>query len=229
METRCEPGCGGRPRLDTRRAHGEARASPAPAPVGAALSQLRSPAALTQHEYVFVTISIILGLAITRLLGTAAGLVRAQQRIRFHWATTLWGLCVLVFILQMWWVGWELRDYRDWNIVDFFALVLAAVLVYGAAEMALPVEDYDVASDAELDFLNHSRSLGRVSAGSLLGYFLIGPYLNIRMFENPPIPSVVVAAIGVVMMLLMLLRPAWFQVMTVLFAIYAAGVLYLTA
>lgn len=184
---------------------------------------------MTQHEYVFVTISIILGLAITRLLSQAAGLVRAQRRIRFHWATSLWALCVLVFVLQMWWVGWELRNYGAWSFVDFFVLVLAAVLIYGAAEMALPVEDYDVASDAELDFLNHSRTLGRVSAGSMLGYFLIGPYVNILLFENPALPSVAVALLGALLMVAIVLRPRWFEGVAVLFAAYALGVLYLTA
>jgi len=184
---------------------------------------------LTQHEYVFVTISIILGLAITRLLGEAASLLRAQRRIRFHWATGLWSLCILVFILQMWWVGWELRDFADWTIVDFFVLVLAAVFIYGAAEMALPVEDYDVASDAELDFLSHSQTLGRISALSMLGYFLIGPYVNIRLFENPPVPSILVAALGVLQMIVIAIRPAWFAGMSLLFAAYGAGVLVLTA
>jgi hypothetical protein len=184
---------------------------------------------MTQHEYVFVTISIILGLAITRLLSEAAGLLRAQRRIRFHWATALWSLCILVFILQMWWVGWELRDYSEWTILDFFVLVLAAVFIFGAAEMALPVEDYDIASNAELDFLSHSRTLGKISALSMLGYFLIGPYVNIRLFENPPLPSVLVASLGVLQMCVIALWPAGFSVMSVLFAAYALGVLYLTA
>lgn len=184
---------------------------------------------MIQHEYVFVTISIILGLAITRLLGEAASLLRAQRRIRFHWATGLWSLCILVFILQMWWVGWELRDFADWTIVDFFVLVLAAVFIYGAAEMALPVEDYDVGSDAELDFLSHSRTFGRISALSMLGYFMIGPYVNIRLFENPPVLSVLVASLGVLQMGVIAIRPAWFEGMSLLFAAYAAGVLYLTA
>lgn len=184
---------------------------------------------MTQHEYVFVTISIILGLAITRLLGEAASLLRAQRRIRFHWATGLWSLCILVFILQMWWVGWELRDYSGWTILDFFVLVLAAVFIYGAAEMALPVEDYDVASDAELDFLAHSQTFGKISALSMLGYFLIGPYVNIRLFENPPLASIFVALLGVIQMCVIALRPAWFSVSCLFFAAYAAGVLYLTA
>ena len=184
---------------------------------------------MTQHEYVFVTISIILGLAITRLLSEAAALVRARERIRFHWSTALWSACILVFILQMWWVGWELRNFKDWTFVDFFVLVIGTVFIYGAAEMALPVEDYDVASDRELHFLNHSKTLGRVSALSMLGYFLVGPYVNIWLFQNPALPSVIVAAIGAGLMLLVVVKPGWFKGLSVLFAGYAGAVLYLTA
>ena len=139
---------------------------------------------MTQHEYVFVTISIILGLAITRMLGEVAGLIRANKRIKFHWATALWAVSIMLFILQMWWVGWELRVFNEWSFLDFFVLVVGSIFLYGAAELALPVEDYDIASDAELDFLAHSHGFGRASAGSMLGYFGIGPYVNILMFDN---------------------------------------------
>lgn len=184
---------------------------------------------MTQHEYVFVTISIILGLAITRLLSEAAGLIRAKDRIKFHWATALWATCIMIFILQLWWVGWELNNYSDWSIVDFFVLVAGAVFIYGASELALPVEDYDVASDSELDFLNHSQTLGRASALSMLGYFAVGPYVNIQLFENPPLAAVIVASIGAAQMAVIVLKPTWFRAMVVVFAVYAVGVLYLTA
>jgi hypothetical protein len=93
---------------------------------------------MTQHEYIFVAISVVLGLAMARLLHTAALLVRIHARVRHHWATTLWGVCILIYILQLWWVGWELRLVTDWSIIDFFALVIGSIFVYGAAELALP-------------------------------------------------------------------------------------------
>jgi len=164
----------------------------------------------------------------TRLLGEMGGLIRARDRIKFHWATALWASCIMVFILQMWWVGWELRDYPEWSFLDFLVLVACTVFIYGAAELALPVEDYDVASDRELDFLRHSQSLGKVSAGSMLGYFLLGPYVNIAMFENAALPSILVAGVGAVLMLAILARPIRFKGVTLLFASYAAVVLYLT-
>jgi len=184
---------------------------------------------MTQHEYVFIAVSIILGLAITRLLSCVAGLIRAHRRVTFHWATALWGAAVMLFILQLWWVGWDLRSFSGWTIFDFFALVIGAIFVYGAAELSLPTEDYDITDDSELNFMAHSQSLGRVSAASMLGYFCVGPHVNIILFGNPALPSIAVPLFGGLLMLLVILKPGWFKVLSVMFAIYAALILYLTA
>ena len=184
---------------------------------------------MTQHEYVFIAVSIILGLAITRLLSSVAGLVRAHRRVTFHWATALWGASVMLFILQLWWVGWELRIFSDWTFVGFFTLVIGAIFVYGAAELSLPTEDYDISNNSELDFMAHSHSLGRVSAASMLGYFCVGPYVNIALYGNPVVPSVLVPLLGALLMLLVILKPGWFKFLSVVFATYAIVILYLTS
>lgn len=184
---------------------------------------------MTQHEYVFIAISVILGLALTRLLHTATELIRAHMRVTFHWATALWGVVIMLFILQLWWVGWELRTVTDWTIIDFFVLVLGSIFIYGAADLALPSEDYDISSNKELVFLRHSRSFGRWSALSMLGYFCVGPYVNITMFGNSPVLSFLVPAVGATLMLLIALKPAWFVSLSVMFAGYAALILFLTA
>jgi len=184
---------------------------------------------MTQHEYIFVAISIVLGLAMARLLHTVALLVRAHKRVTYHWATALWGACIFIYILQLWWVGWELRQVADWSIIDFFALVMGSLFVYGAAELALPTEDFDISDDTELDFLAHSRSLGRVSAMSMFGYFAVGPYVNMTMFHNPLLPSFGFPILGGGLMVLMTLRPQWFNWLSVVFTAYTMLILYLTA
>ena len=183
---------------------------------------------MTQHEYVFIAVSIILGLAITRLLSSVASLIRAHKRVTFHWSTALWGASVMLYILQLWWVGWGLRTFSGWTIFDFFALVIGAIFIYGAAELSLPTEDYDISDDSELNFILHSQSLGRVSAASMLGYFCVGPHVNIILFGNPPLPSIGVPLFGGLLMLLVIMKPGWFKALSVAFAIYTILILYLT-
>ena len=184
---------------------------------------------MTQHEYVFVAISVVLGLGITRLLNSVVSLIRAHQRVVFHWATALWAFCIMLYVLQLWWVGWELRDVPEWTITDFFTMVIGAICIYGAAELSLPSEDYDISDDSELDFLAHSQSFGRLSALAMLVYFGIGPYVNMTLFNNPPLASFFLPLVGIGLMLLTVWKPQWFKSLSIAFAAYTLLILFLTA
>ena len=179
---------------------------------------------MTQHEYVFV-ISIILGLAITRLLHSVAMLIRVHRDVSFHWSTAARGICVLAYVLQFWWVGWGLRDLEAWHFGDFVVLIIGAICVYGAAEMALPVPE----GSGNLDFLYHSQGLGRLSCLSMLLYFLVGPYVNVTMFGNPLMPSLVLPLAGMALTALMIAVPRIFPLLTLLFVGYSTLILGLTA
>lgn len=181
---------------------------------------------MTQHEYVFVAVSIILGLAITRLLHTMAMLVRAYRQVSFHWSTAIWGLCVMLYVLQLWWVGWGLRDVQEWSFIDFLVLTIGSICIYGAAEMALPVPEA-----GELDFLRHSQRLGRLSALSMLLYFAVGPYVNLTMLTHPVavLPALLVPAAGVAMMVTIIVWPKTFKIIVPVFAAYTLWITYLTA
>lgn len=179
---------------------------------------------MTQHEYLFVAISIILGLAITRLLHTVAMLIRARERVTFHWSSATYGLSVMSYTLQLWWVGWGLRVLDEWQFADFLVLVIGSIFIYGAAELALPVVDED-----ELDMLKHNQNLGRLSALSMLLYFAIGPYFNLAIYNTPVVAAITVPLTGVLLMSLIIAFPARFKLLSVLFAMYSLLILYLTA
>ncbi|WP_066053401.1 hypothetical protein [Halioglobus sp. HI00S01] len=74
-----------------------------------------------------IAISIILGLAITRLLHTMGMLFRAHREVTLHWATAVWAGCVLSYALQLWWVGWGLRGIADWNFAGFAVATVGAI------------------------------------------------------------------------------------------------------
>jgi hypothetical protein len=178
---------------------------------------------MTQHEYIFIVVSIILGLAITRLLHTMAMITRAHSRVIFHWSSAIWAFSIMLYILQLWWVGWGLRVIEEWTFQDFIVLVFGSASLYGAAEMALTAPE-----DGILDMLQESQQLGRLSALSMLLYFLVGPYVNIVMYNNAIFPSVAVPSVGIILMVLVISIPARFNVWSLLFAAYSVSVLLLT-
>lgn len=179
---------------------------------------------MTQHEYIFVAVSIILGLAITRLLNSVAMLIRAHERVEFHWASVLWSINILVYALQLWWVGWDLRELEEWSFLQFMVLIFASISIYGAAEIALPMPE-----NGKFNLLKHSQGLGRFSAASMLVYLLIGPIVNLGMLDNPLVPSLVIPAIGVLIMALVIAFPKRFPALTIVFSCYSAVILLLTA
>ena len=178
---------------------------------------------MTQHEYIFIAVSIILGLAITRLLHTAAMITRAHKRVIFHWSSAIWTGSVMLYILQLWWVGWGLRTIEHWTFVDFIVLVFGSSCIYGAAEMALTAPE-----EGTVDMLKESQQLGRLSALSMMLYFLVGPYVNIAMYNNAIMPSIAVPTVGILLMALVILLPSKFKIWSVLFALYSLFVLLVT-
>lgn len=178
---------------------------------------------MTQHEYIFIAVSIILGLAITRLLHTATVITRAHARVIFHWSSAIWAFSIMLYILQLWWVGWGLRAIEEWTFLDFIVLVFGSSCIYGAAEMALAAPE-----EGTMDMLKESQQLGRLSALSMLLYFLVGPYVNIIMYNNAILPSIAVPSVGILLMVLVITIPARFKLWSLLFSFYSLGVLVLT-
>ena len=129
----------------------------------------------------------------------------------------------MLYILQLWWVGWGLRTIEQWTFPDFIILVFGSSCIYGAAEMALTAPE-----EGTVDMLKESQQLGRLSALSMLLYFLVGPYVNIVMYNNAILPSIVVPTFGIVLMLLVITIPANFKLWSVLFSFYSLAVLALT-
>ena len=129
----------------------------------------------------------------------------------------------MLYILQLWWVGWGLRTIEEWTFLDFIVLVFGSSCIYGAAEMALTAPE-----EGTVDMLKESQQLGRLSALSMLLYFLVGPYVNIVMYRNAILPSLAIPAIGILLMVLVITIPSRFRLWSVLFSFYSLAVLMVT-
>lgn len=82
--------------------------------------------------------------------------------------------------------------------------------------------------EGTVDMLQESQQLGRISAFSMLLYFLVGPYVNIAMYKNAILPSIAVPLVGMVLMVLVIVMPQRFKLWSVLFSLYSLGVLMVT-
>jgi hypothetical protein len=76
--------------------------------------------------------------------------------------------------------------------------------------------------------LDESRRLGRLSALSMLMYFLVGPYVNIFMYGYGVLPSITVPSVGIGLMVSTILVPEKFPMWAILFAAYSVFILALT-
>ena len=63
----------------------------------------------------------------------------------------------------------------------------------------------------------------------MLLYFCVGPYVNITMLHNAALPSLAMPSIGIILMGLMIALPQQFRVWSLLFGVYTAVILVLTA
>tara|TARA_R110002073_G_scaffold251342_2_gene413953 strand:- start:364 stop:678 length:315 start_codon:yes stop_codon:yes gene_type:complete len=101
-------------------------------------------------------------------------------------------------------------------------LVFGSIFIYGAAEMALS------APEEQINMLEESQQFGRLSALFMLLYFLVGPYVNIIMYNRPLLPSILFPSVGIILMILVIVFPNRFKVLSLIFALYSMLILFLT-
>jgi len=70
---------------------------------------------MTPFEYLSVLVSIIIGLALTRLLSGAARLIQLRRRVRPHAITLGWMAFLFLANIQIWWVAFERREESQWS------------------------------------------------------------------------------------------------------------------
>jgi hypothetical protein len=103
--------------------------------------------------YLSVLLSIVLGLAVTQLLGGFAALVHTRRRIAMYWPVPVQMAAVLLITVQVWWAmfGLRLRPAHRWTFIDFGVVLLQTVPLYLLAGLALP----DVDRGRQLDLREH--------------------------------------------------------------------------
>ena len=110
---------------------------------------------MTTFEYLSVFVSIVIGLAVVRLLGAFAVML-TRDGVRLYWVHATWMTYYLLWLPYFWWftLGW--RDRTVWTYPLFFFLVAYAMLAFLVIVILIPREDAEV-TDYEEHFFRVRR------------------------------------------------------------------------
>jgi hypothetical protein len=135
-------------------------------------------------EYLSVLLSIILGLAITQVLGGFRGLMQSRRRTRAYAPAVTWAVLVLVIAVQGWWSMFDLRRHEEWTFLEF-AIVLAQTIVeYLLAALVLP----DFVPGEHVDLEEHYHDHRRWFFGLLVALVLVSVVKSLVVYRQwlPP-------------------------------------------
>ncbi len=90
---------------------------------------------MTIFEYLSVAVSIVLSLAVVRLITGLPHLVAADKR---YWVHSAWVLLTAVQIAMIWWNLWAYRQVEDWIFPGFVMILLVPSVVYFIAATLVP-------------------------------------------------------------------------------------------
>jgi hypothetical protein len=98
---------------------------------------------MNAFEYLNVLISIILGLAIAKILTGLATVITARERVDFYWPPVVWAIWIFFVSAQHWWAAWGLQFTKEWTFLDFSLLLLVPVDLFLLSALVLPEREED--------------------------------------------------------------------------------------
>lgn len=132
---------------------------------------------MTNFEFVFSLFGLLLGLALSQLLGGFGRALQSRHKIRIGWLTPMLGLIVALDVTSFWLVAWEVRDALTPHFFVLICCFAVTGLYYLVARITFP-DDHDEWPDYDAYFFRHKRMvLGGVLACNLLaraGQMLLG-------------------------------------------------------
>lgn len=94
---------------------------------------------MDSFRWIAVTLSIILGFGVTRLLSGGVAMFRSRTIARLDWIPLVWAGCVFFWQIQYWWAIIELpRLIETWHLGQFMILLGLALVLFVTAALVLP-------------------------------------------------------------------------------------------
>ena len=97
---------------------------------------------MTLFEYLTAAVSIVLALAVVRLVEGLRPAFAPNRRFWVHWG---WVIGKIVSCLVFWWILWSIREQVAWNFPYFAFVFIGPIIIYVQASLLVP-QDRNVAS-----------------------------------------------------------------------------------
>jgi hypothetical protein len=135
-------------------------------------------------EYISVTIAIVLGLAIARLLTAFGELIIHRKRVTFHWVPLTWAITLFLLIYVLWWQFFSVGAALDeWAFLDFLSAAVVTLPLYLASMLFLP-RHFDT---PEISLYDNFIRNGKWGVGAYLVFFVLAVPVNARLWDTPVI------------------------------------------
>ncbi|KJK08153.1 hypothetical protein [Pseudomonas tussilaginis] len=139
---------------------------------------------MSNFPIVATVLSMILGLSVTRLLLGALTVFRIRRTAKPDWVALVWAAILFSIQLDFWWAVNELPEVKEsYSFSEFLLLVLLALSLFVSSALLLPNRSEDEQSGLRIYF----EQDGRYALLSLSTYLSLGFFVNILLFQSPPI------------------------------------------
>ena len=104
---------------------------------------------MSTFEFISVLLSIVIGLALTRLLSGVGRAMEIRREVRFYWVQGIWVANVALILVVFWWATlFSHADVELWLFPNFALLLAYSVLLFLLAVLILPT---DLAEGVDLE------------------------------------------------------------------------------
>jgi hypothetical protein len=140
-------------------------------------------AVMTAFKFVSVTLSMLLGLGVTRLLTGLVGVFQSRAHVKVRWPPLVWAGAIFIAQIQFWWAVIELdHSVTVWTLGRFASLLVLPLLLFLASALVLPS-----ASTVEEDLEVFFERDGRWALACLSLYALVAMVANAWFFRTSPL------------------------------------------
>jgi len=111
-------------------------------------------------EYLVVLTSIVLGLAVTRVIAGIGNIIQTRAKKRTYWVHIIWMVNLMLTITIVWWVAYRWRTEQHWTFFLFLWLLLTPTLLYLISALIFPdTDEAQLVTDWDVYYYQHHRDI----------------------------------------------------------------------